>query len=48
MPGVFDPRVFSAETHHVGGETDAEGEEREARERAKRDEEDRAEARRDD
>jgi hypothetical protein len=29
MPGVFDPRVFSAETHNVGGETEGEAEERE-------------------
>jgi hypothetical protein len=34
MGGVFDPRVFSAETHDVGGETDGKPEEREARERA--------------
>ena len=41
MGSVFDPRVFSADTHNAVGETDAEAEEREARERAKR-----AEARR--
>ena len=35
MGGVFDPRVFSAETHNVGGEADGEAQEREARERAK-------------
>jgi hypothetical protein len=46
MSGVFDPRVFSSKTHNVGG--DAEAEEREARERVKREEEERAAARRDD
>jgi hypothetical protein len=31
MGGLFDPRVFSAETHHVGEKADPEAKEREAR-----------------